>query len=504
MQLAKIATSAIFLFSISVSQSFASTGKVALVIGNSEYEATQSLRNPANDARAMAEKLRSMGFTTVEGYDLDKDELEDVLDKFTDVVVDSELALFFYAGHGISVDGVNYIVPTDARLDHPIKWKRAMMPLDDVMETLSYSNGPNLFFMDACRDNPMAEQLVSITATANRSVSTTRGLSRVDPSTGTSGTAIAFATSPGKVASDGDGKHSPFTSALLNHLGAPNISIADVMIRVTGAVVETTNGQQEPWINMSMTEPLMLNPTPVSLTVETETNNIPQAPVLAAPTSAETGSIAVQKFMFEMAVQSGDVSDFRAYLEQFPSGQFSSLAKNAITRLEKAEVKETETAMLDTGTTNIGGTVPAVGTTRTLGGFVALPVTQAVLAADASQGAELNLAMDEGARRDVQNRLNALGHNVGGADGSFGNNTRTGVRAWQFSQGLLQTGFLNTLQYQMLVLNSEHVLASYLASQPQSTGNTSTQKRRPQQNNGVGNAVNSFLHGLGTGIGLRK
>ncbi|MFK8035880.1 MAG: caspase family protein [Hyphomicrobiales bacterium] len=491
----------------------ASTKKVALIIGNSEYESTTSLRNPANDAKAMAEKLRGLGFETFEGYDLDKDEMDDTLDEFSGEVIGSELALFFYAGHGISVDGVNYIVPTDATMNNPVRWKRGMVPMEEVMEILNLSNGPNLLFMDACRDNPLANDLNDQMANASRSVNLGRGLSRIEPRD--SDTAIAFATSPGTVAQDGAGSHSPFTSALLNHIGAANTSIADVMTRVTGEVKETTSGQQKPWINMSLSEPLMLNPIAVVARVEEPS----QAPALEAPVQSSqvtSPDLDTQKFMFKMARDSNRISDYRAYLENFPNGMFAGMARNSIADLEKEAVAEkapeqapATNNQLASVQSNIIQPFPQqiANNTRAFGAALTLPLTPVVLAAPTNQITEQTLSLNKEARRNIQNRLNAMGIKVGTADGSIGPKSRRGIQQWQSQTGLVPTGYLNTLQHQMLIVASEPVLATYLASRPvakaPSRSSSSSSSKRRGNGKKVGNAVDNFFHGLGTGIGLR-
>ncbi|MEO1024418.1 MAG: caspase family protein [Pseudomonadota bacterium] len=486
-----VATCLIAMMILCVSAVSALASRIALVIGNSDYEIAGVLKNPVNDAKAMAEKLRGLGFETVEGYDLDKDGLNDTLDVFSEKVLGAETAIFYYAGHGISVDGVNYLVPVDAVLNHPVRWKRAMVPLNDIMETLSYSSGPNLLFLDACRDNPLADMLNSTMGNLNRSVATERGLSRIEPGDSSSGTAIAFATSPGHVAQDGEGSHSPFTSALLNHIGAPNTSIADVMIRVTGEVKEKTSGQQEPWINMSLTEPVFLNKVEqVVASVE------PQA----APAPSASDDLSTQMFMYEAAQTSGDINDFRAYVEAYPNGKFVSLARNAIARLEAEapQVASVAPEVVQGGQTALLNQPMA---TRTLGGEFRLAVTPAVAQAEASQQTEIAMGLSKEHRRSIQQRLNAIGINVGGADGDLGPRSRAGIRTWQTQNGLYATGYLNELQHQMLVANSETALTAYLASAPKAKTTTRTKTKSKSGAARASDAVNSFFQGLGQGIG---
>ena len=194
--------------------------RIALVIGNSAYEHATPLANPRNDAEAMARELRTLGFQTFEGYDLTIDELEDTFYTFADEIEGADVTMVFYAGHGIAIEGQNYIVPIDAQLSKQSSIKRELFPLEDVMEQLGYGNGANLVILDACRDNPLLSRSL---ASNTRSVSS-GGLAEVQISDTGSGTGIIFATEPGQVAYDGDGSNSPFTQALLQHIGTPGIS----------------------------------------------------------------------------------------------------------------------------------------------------------------------------------------------------------------------------------------------------------------------------------------
>ena len=227
-----------------VSTAVASTGgRVALVIGNGSYQFAPDLKNPSNDAAAMAERLRTLGFETVEGLDLDYDAMRATLRDFARQSKGAEVAIVYYAGHGIAVNGINYLVPTDARLDDPVDWEVQVFPLDDMLRLMRHAEGASLVFLDACRDNPLAEVLAGSMGTTTRSIGA-RGLARVDVEADGVGMAIAFATSPGEVAEDGEGENSPFTSALLNHIGTPNTDITEIMSKVTGEVVRETNQRQ--------------------------------------------------------------------------------------------------------------------------------------------------------------------------------------------------------------------------------------------------------------------
>ena len=190
--------------------------RMALVIGNGTYAEAGTLTNPVNDALDIAGKLRSIGFDVIEGNDLGKRELERKIGEFSDALQGAGVGLFYYAGHGLQVEGRNYIVPVDARLDMPVKLQLEAVPIDEVLDIMEQQTTVSLVFLDACRNNPFARSL-SRTATT-RSATALAGLAQFDS---TRGSFIAFSTAPGAVAMDGSGRNSPFAEALCNGFSWP-------------------------------------------------------------------------------------------------------------------------------------------------------------------------------------------------------------------------------------------------------------------------------------------
>jgi uncharacterized caspase-like protein len=205
----------------------------AIVIGNGAYQGSGRLENPINDARAISAKLKRMGFkvTTVENADRNK--LVSSLVKFSSSAAESDLTLFFYAGHGVQISGTNYMLPTDTNLNQIGGVHLHGISLNSVVDQF-LPGKTKLVFLDACRDNPLLQ-------VASRSVS--RGLAPISVS---QGTLISYATKDGSVAADGEGKNSPFTKALLQHIDSPE-DIAVVLRRVRDQVMRDTGGQQQPW-----------------------------------------------------------------------------------------------------------------------------------------------------------------------------------------------------------------------------------------------------------------
>lgn len=227
--------------------------RVALVIGNSAYQHTAPLKNPSNDATDIAEKLRQLGFEVIDGTDLSKGDMEQRIRTFADKLVGADVGLFFYAGHGLQVDGRNFLAPVDAKLKSDTDLDFEAVELNLVLKQLERNSRVSIVFLDACRDNPLAHSL----AQTSRSLEIGRGLARIDKAVGMM---IAFSTQPGNIALDGDGRNSPFTGALLRHIANEGSSINDVMIDVRKDVLDATNGKQVPWENSSLTGQFFFKP----------------------------------------------------------------------------------------------------------------------------------------------------------------------------------------------------------------------------------------------------
>jgi uncharacterized caspase-like protein len=224
--------------------------RVALVVGNSGYQSTTPLANPLNDARDMAAALKAAGFDVVEALDADKRKLDGALRAFTDKLVKADVALFFYAGHGLQVGAQNYLVPTDAKLERERDLEFEAVKLDFVLRQMEIDREgkTTIVILDACRDNPMSRNLARTMGT--RSTAIGRGLAAA--STGL-GTFIAYSTQPGNVALDGDGRNSPFTTALVRHMGVAGRNLPATMIEVRKDVVAATQGRQVPWDHSALT-----------------------------------------------------------------------------------------------------------------------------------------------------------------------------------------------------------------------------------------------------------
>ncbi|MDG4883959.1 caspase domain-containing protein [Mesorhizobium sp. WSM4884] len=229
--------------------------RVALVLGNSQYQHAAPLANPVRDAQAMAARLQDLGFEVVSGYDLSKQQTQTTVAQFAKQVRGAEIALFFYAGHGLQAAGKNYLLPVDAALEDETSLDFEAVSVDFVLRQMSRETSIRLVFLDACRDNPLAEVLAK-TAGVKGAAS---GLAEIPIENGGAGTLVAFAASPNQLAFDGSGEHSPFTAALIQHIGESNVSITEAMNRVTSDVFKATAGKQRPWLNVSLTTEVILH-----------------------------------------------------------------------------------------------------------------------------------------------------------------------------------------------------------------------------------------------------
>jgi tetratricopeptide (TPR) repeat protein len=228
--------------------------RIALVIGNGAYKYVKALPNPSNDARAIAKSLRDIGFAVTEGIDLDRTGMQTMTRDFLREAAKARVALVYYAGHGVQIDGRNYLVPVDIQFRAGDRMTDAMMDMDTILAGLDDQVRTNILILDACRNNPMAPKVAS--AGADRAIEAGSGLAApTTPGAGATlgaGTLIAFATAPGQVALDGEGANSPFSAALSRHIGTSGIEVQQMLTRVRAEVVAATKSKQVPWSNSSL------------------------------------------------------------------------------------------------------------------------------------------------------------------------------------------------------------------------------------------------------------
>jgi formylglycine-generating enzyme required for sulfatase activity len=235
--------------------------RIALVIGLGAYQNAPQLPNPLNDARAIAETFRRLGFDVAEQYDLDNRGLSNAIRDFGIKAQAADVAVVYYAGHGIQVASRNYLIPADARLERERDLVYEALPMELVLGELSQARKLGILILDACRNNPFVERLIRGGRGSTRSNHVQQGLSRIDDTP--SDTLVAMATRADAVAEDGSGRNSPYTAALLEHLAVPGLELSLFFRRVRDSVLAATNGRQEPYTFGSLgAEPFYFNPLP--------------------------------------------------------------------------------------------------------------------------------------------------------------------------------------------------------------------------------------------------
>ncbi|TPQ39907.1 peptidase [Bradyrhizobium guangdongense] len=295
--------------------------RVALVVGNSGYMNVPRLPNPRNDASDMITRLKAMGFDVVPGLDLDRNQFLNTLASFGRAAEGADVALFFYAGHGLQVNGQNYLVPTDAKVEYEAELEIALIPVPLVMQQLTRGSRVNIVLLDACRDNPFAKDL-SRTLGTRSSSALGRGLNRIQTA---SGTFIAFATQPDNVAQDGAGRNSPFTGAFLANMDKPGLSLSDLMIEVRNAVIQETNGKQVPWDSSSLTGRF-------SFKIEGTVTVAPQTgPSQSSAPVSDTRTVELG--VWNAIRESSDAAVFHRFLKEYPESLFAPLARERIAGL---------------------------------------------------------------------------------------------------------------------------------------------------------------------------
>jgi uncharacterized caspase-like protein len=371
-------------------RSFAAERRVALIIGNSAYNHVGKLPNPASDARAIAELLKRSGFDVVESrQDLNVNEMRRVVRDFTDKTRDADIAVVFYAGHGIEVDGTNYLLPVDAALERDIDVEDEAVPLDRILKIMEPVRRLRLVILDACRDNPFAKTMKR--TVASRSIG--RGLAKVEITA--SDTLIAFAAKAGSTASDGNGKNSPFTLALLNNIATPGLDLRLALGKVRDDVLKATSNKQEPFVYGS------LGGTTVAL-IPAKAEPAVAAP--AAPVDTQAGA----RRDYELASQIGTKEAWDQFLSVYQTGFYAGLARAARAKLAAAEARTAAKADADN---KAGETKP---TTTTV---ASLPSTPAVEAPKAA-------APPPETARNLQTELRRVGCYPGDINGEWNTESR--------------------------------------------------------------------------------
>jgi Caspase domain/Putative peptidoglycan binding domain len=432
--------------------------RVAFVVGNGAYKNVAQLPNPPIDAKAMAAVLRNVGFDVVEGTNLTRDTMTERLLEFGKKAQGADVAVFFYAGHGIAISGTNYLLPVDADIKSEMDVKLgAAINIDLTLDQTMSDAKVKLVFLDACRDNPFTAKIKANSTT--RSVSVQSGLAEMKSG---EGTLIAFATGPGQTALDGEvGTNSPFTRALMAHITTPGVEIQQAMTEVRAQVNEETNKGQLPWGHTNLIGSVYLNPAAAPAANAAASSS--SSPGAVASTS---GGSDVELEFWRSIKDSNKPEELNAYLSSYPNGKFKSLAMARIASLENGP--STTTRNLSAG------------------------VDPATFNEEANQTTEDQIGLDKGQRRDVQRRLTGLGFDTK-VNGKFDESTRAVIMRWQAARGYPKSGYLNKLQHKALLTE--------IVSATQTSSSVDSESRPARRHRGGGGGGGGHYRGGGGGPG---
>jgi uncharacterized caspase-like protein len=284
--------------------------RVALVVGNSTYQSVPKLPNPSRDAESVAKMFRDAGFDSVDVViDVGNLEFKRAIRKFEERADQADIAVVYYAGHGLEISGTNYLIPVDARLASDRDADDEAIPLERMVSSADGAKRLRLIILDACRDNPFVASMRRERKVANRAV--IGGLGKVEPTS--TDTLIAYAARAGSTADDGDGQHSPFTAAVLKNLTTPGLDVRLAFGRVRDEVLKVTGNRQEPFVYGSLGG-----------------GNVALVPAPAVPQEASPSEI---KADYELVEKFGTVRAWKVFLENHPKGFYADLAREQIERL---------------------------------------------------------------------------------------------------------------------------------------------------------------------------
>ena len=309
---------ALFIFAIWLSCAPAQAEKrVALVIGNSAYKSALKLGNPVNDATLVGGMFKLAGFDSVDvRLDLNASDMRRALREFAGRTRDADVAVVYYAGHGIELDGNNYLIPTDAALESDGDVLDETIPVERVQFAVEPAKQLRLIILDACRDNPFAKTMKR--TLASRAIG--RGLAKVEPTS--PNTMIAFAAKAGSTASDGDTRNSPFATAIAEHLPKPGLDLRKAFGFVRDDVLKRTGYKQEPFVYGSLGG-----------------DDVPLVAAKPAVTGPQANPQDAIRRDYELALQLATRDGWEAFLAQYPDGFYANLAKGQLNKIAAEETR---------------------------------------------------------------------------------------------------------------------------------------------------------------------
>jgi Caspase domain len=296
--------------------------RVALIVGNSTYQTVPQLPNPSRDASAVAKMFKDAGFDSVEvQLNVGNLEFKRSIRRFQDLADQADIAVIYYAGHGLEISGINYLIPVDAKLASDRDADDEAIPLERLVSSADGASHLRLIILDACRDNPFVKTMHrERKVVATRGAPTTSGLGKVEPTS--TDTLIAYAAKAGSTADDGDGQHSPFTSSLLKNLTVPGLDVRLAFGRIRDEVMKSTGNRQEPFVYGSLGG-----------------NNISLVPPPPVPQETSATDIKVD---YELVEKVGTTRAWQVFLGAHPNGFYADLARAQVERLSPQQNQATQ------------------------------------------------------------------------------------------------------------------------------------------------------------------
>ncbi len=361
--------------------------RVALVVGNSAYQHVPNLRNPANDAQDISNALKRIGFTVTLQKDLNYTDMRIALRDFTKAAADAEVALVYFAGHGIEIENTNYLIPVNAALRSDRDVEFEAIRLDAIVKSIAGSSALNIVIVDACRNNPFLANMKQGSIT--RSIGS--GLAAVE----SGGVVVGYAARGGTLAQDGDGRNSPYAQALLEYIEQPGLELGKLFRKVRDRVITLTDGYQEPFVYGS------LPGKDIFLVPKIEKVALP-APDLQGSVAPASQPLAKQESALAAAMKVNTIRGWDLVSRSQPIA--ATTAYETLQRMDE--------------------------------------ITPAWIKNSGRLGAiEAALLPDLAQKKKLQQSLNDNGFEVGVPDGVFGPRTRAGIRAFQANYGLEQAGY---------------------------------------------------------------
>ena len=367
--------------------------RVAFLVGNADYAYAPDLDNPVRDTALIAETLRGLDFEVAEHRNLNRAEIGRQLSDFLKETEGADVTLFYFAGHGMQYDGRNYLIGTDAQLATELDIAGETLELSKVIQLLERNSRAALVFIDACRDNPLANAFYTQNFSQTRALAT-RGLAPITEAY--QGSMITFSASPGQVAYDGDTGHSPFAAALARHLPTENLEVLSLMKRVIRDVKAETGDQQVPMVTNDLTAEIYLR---------------------LGGSEGGTLALAQEEALFEAASDLNSLRAWELFLQRYPRGHLRDMA------LAAREALQAEQIAADAG-------------------VKVAELTPQTLSREVAAGIEADLGLSRDDNRTVQAALNRLGYDAGPEDGVMGRRTRQAVASYQLATGLPATGVI--------------------------------------------------------------